>query len=491
MAKYISIFVFLIISVSCKKTTVVFNGDANDNYELPLLIELDGKRCVFDAETGILKYSITESRLQGFSPYIEFQRYSDITFNSVELFNGSVNQLGDLELNTFYPITFKTDGEIVEFTMVFTSIPIVQLVTLSHIGNGQKTLARMILNYPEIERVSDNNWIGIEFRGRSSLGYQKKSFGLEIFTDKSTNSTLSQAYFGMESNEKWILDAMFVDRSKLRNRTSFDLWNSINDTKDHIGISSHFVEVYINHESQGLYAFSERYTETFLDLNSQSVLYKGTDNSEITKFIELPKYAPNSAHWIHWEQEYPDPSKEIVWDDFEALSELIVEGSDSEFKNTIGQVINLDNVIDYFLFMNLCCGIDNVGKNWFFFKRDNSAKFILVPWDMDGTWGRNPFAEELSYSTLISNNLFIRLNELNPNNYNSRLKSRWLELRSLDYSETNLTNLFSANFNELKSYHIIDIENTIWETDLNLEYEQTYITTWIHNRLGFLDERFE
>lgn len=491
MTKYISIFLLLLVLLACRKTEIVFDNVADENLEMPLLLDLDGKSCAFDAKNKILKYSIDESSLENFSPYIEFQAYSIIKFRDTELSNDVVNNLGDLELNEPYPVTIITDEETKEFKLIFTNIPIVQIVTIGPIINGPKALSRIILNYPEAARPSDNNWAGIEQRGRSSLIYDKKSFGIEIFSEKNTDTPLSQSYFDFKPNRKWILDAMFIDQSRLRNKTSFDLWNSMPGPANHIGIESEFVEVFINNRPQGIYCFIEHYTKELLDMNSQSVLYKGTDNSIITKFDSLPKEAPNSAIWADWEQEYPKPSEIIAWEDFEAMSELIVKGSNTAFKSNISQLINLDNVIDYFLFINLCGGSDNIGKNWFFFKQDNAGKFNILPWDMDGTWGRSPFADELGYSMIVTNRFFKRLEETNADNYVLRLKARWEELRSLTFSEANLIALFNSNFNKLISSEIVDLENELWPTNLNLDEEQTYITTWISNRLVFMDAHFE
>jgi spore coat protein H len=491
MTKLFSVFTILLIFLACRKTEVIFDGTANENLELPLLLNLDGKSCVFDAKNRVLKYAVLESDLENFAPVVEFQEYSEITFNKKKLMNGIVNEFGDIELNEPYPIQIKTEDEIGEFTFIFTDIPIVQIVSHDPIINGPKTLCRLILNYPNKEIESADNWVGIEQRGRSSLVYDKKSFGIEIFADKSTEISQSQAYFDFKPNQKWILDAMFIDQSRLRNKTSFELWQSMTGPANHIGVESQFVEVFINHQPQGLYCFMEIYTEEFLDLNSQSVLYKGTDNSIITQFENLPDSPPGSSHWADWEQEYPNPSDVIVWDDFEILSTLIVNGDNTLFKNNIAQLIDIENVIDYFLFINLCGGLDNVGKNWFFFKRDQASKFNIIPWDMDGTWGRNSFAEESNYYSVITNHFFKRLEATNPEDYNMRLKERWDALRLGLFSEINLLNLFDANFNELSTFEIIDIENKLWQINLNLETEESYITSWITNRLTFLDEHFD
>ena len=477
--------------MACQKTEIIFDSDANYNLELPLLLNLDGKSCALDAQNGILKYSIDEISLENFSPYVEFQTYSTVAFGTTKLSNGAINHLGNLELNKVYHITINTRDETNKLTLLFTDIPIIQIVALNPIINGVKTLSRLNINYPEKEKKTDKNWAGIEQRGSSSLKYDKKSFGIGLFSDKSTDAPLSKSFFGLKSNRKWILDAMFIDQSRLRNKASFDLWNSMPGPANHSGIESRFVEVFVNHQSQGIYCFTEIYTEEFLDMNSQSVLYKGADNSAVTSFDVLAKRAPNSKKWGDWEQEFPNPSKTIVWKDFEALSKLIVNGSNAEFKHKIAQLIDIDNVIDYFLFINLCGAKDNIGKNWFFFKEDHSSKFNLLPWDMDRTWGKSRFGEEVISSIIVTNRFFERLEEIDPVNYRMRLKERWKELRSLEFSEDNLIDLFTADFSELNSYKIIDLENKLWGIDLNLKNEQSYIVSWIDNRLKFLDEHFE
>tara|TARA_B100000508_G_scaffold141077_2_gene146013 strand:+ start:7644 stop:9122 length:1479 start_codon:yes stop_codon:yes gene_type:complete len=491
MAKYISFLVFLVFLMACQKTEVIYDNIANENLELPLLLRLNRKNCVFDSHNRILKYSIDENSINNFSPYVEFQRHSNITLESIKLTNGTVNNFGNIELNKAYRVIINTGNRTDEFTLFFTKIPTIQIVTANPIINGPKTLSRMILNYPEIRRISENNWTGIEQRGSSSLRYDKKSFGIKIYSDKSKDSPSSQSYFDFKQNQKWILDAMFVDQSRLRNKSSFELWKSMSGPANHIGIDSRFVEVYINHQTLGVYSFSENYTKEFLDANDQCVLYAGTDNSSQTEFETLIEKDPNSRFWGDWEQKLPNPSQEIVWDDFEALNTLIVNSSNSEFKNTIAHHIDLNNVIDYFLFINLIGGRDNVGKNWFFFKRDHLSKFNIIPWDMDGTWGRSPFAEKTSYSVLITNNLFKRLLETDPANYKLRLKERWKELRLAEFSESNLNGIIASNFAELDSYKVEGLENNLWKVNLNLKNEQFYMATWVSNRLEFLDERFE
>lgn len=491
MAKFLLILLTITVLVSCKKEIVVFDNDPDTQFELPLILKLNDKNCFYDAGNNLLKYSLDQVSLNNFSPVVQFQDFSTVVFEGKQLQNNEPNELGNIELHKVYSLEITTEGQTKKMKLVFTDIPMIQVVTFDKIPNEPKALARMTVNYPEKGSASQVDWIGIEQRGASSLSYDKKSYGLTVYANKNTSNPVSRSYFNFSQNEDWILDAMYVDGSRLRNKTSFELWASLGEYTQHDAIHSRFVEVFLNNESVGLYNFSENFTKELLKLNSSSVYYRGNDNSDVTFFQRLASDKPNAGTWGEWEQKYPKPSKQINWTDFNALSNLIVKSSDAEFKNKIGQQIDLDNVIDYYLFINLCGGFDNVGKNWGFLKRNPSDKFTILPWDLDATWGRTAFGAESNGASLVTNGFFQRLESVNPDNFNQRVKQRWKVLRDNQFSRSNLMTLFQSNMHQLLDYKIIQQENSLWNLSLNLQLEESFIEIWILARLDALDSQFE
>jgi spore coat protein CotH len=135
-------------------------------------------------------------------------------------------------------------------------------------------------------------------------------------------------------------------------------------------------------------------------------------------------------------------------------------------------------------------GTDSVGKNWFFIKHDKNSKFTILPWDMDRTWGRSIFRDEMPYTKIITNGLFTRLVENNPSQFNQRVKTRWNELRKTTFSEATLFGLFGDSFDVLTRYRAESLENNLWDADLDINEERMYIETWTKNRLDFLDGHF-
>ena len=63
--------------------------------------------------------------------------------------------------------------------------------------------------------------IGIETRGNSTQGFDKKTYSIEL--RDADNEDLSVDLFGMGAEEDWILHAMVIDKTQLRIPMSFYL----------------------------------------------------------------------------------------------------------------------------------------------------------------------------------------------------------------------------------------------------------------------------
>lgn len=94
--------------------------------------------------------------------------------------------------------------------------------------------------------------IGIETRGNSTQGFEKKTYSLEL-RDAAGNDK-SAALLGMGKEEDWILHAMVIDKSQLRIPFSFYLWQQMG----HYASNWRYVELILNGEYRGLYILTER-----------------------------------------------------------------------------------------------------------------------------------------------------------------------------------------------------------------------------------------
>jgi hypothetical protein len=94
--------------------------------------------------------------------------------------------------------------------------------------------------------------IGIETRGNSTQGFDKKTYSLELRSPAGADSSV--ALLGMPKESDWILHAMVIDKSLLRIPMSFYL----SQRMGHYASRWEFVELEIDGNYQGVYILCER-----------------------------------------------------------------------------------------------------------------------------------------------------------------------------------------------------------------------------------------
>lgn len=134
---------------------------------------------------------------------------------------------------------------------------------------------------------------------------------------------LNANLFGLRRDKIWVLDAMAVDRIRMRNRVNFDVWNAMSrvpyDTEldRRNGTVGLFVELFINGEYHGLYCFTDKVNRKLLDLKKprvddkgqpiiRGVLYKGREWSSATRLRGYETDTTWQKKWNGWELAYPE-----------------------------------------------------------------------------------------------------------------------------------------------------------------------------------------
>ena len=473
---------------SCYKESIIFNGNPNQLLELPLILKINNKHCNFDHTTNTLRYSISHTTIEDFEAYVEFQDYSEVYFNNTFLDNNTINNFGKIEINKNYNITIVTQQTTHQFTLQFTTLPTIQIISNDQIIDEPKTLARIIINYPNIEKNSTMSYIGIEYRGGSSQSYVKKSFGFSFLNSSYINDVSPKSIFELAPHSQWCLDALYIDNSRLRNKTSFEIWKNMNPQLNY-AINSSFVELYINNDYHGLYCIHELINGEFIGLYSNdAVLYKAVTWNGTT-FETYSEQSSNTPYWDGWEQKFPIDNQ-INWEPLHTLRDAILNYSDDEFVSEINKIINIDNIIDYYIFLNLIAAYDNSGKNTFLARKSKKDPLFIIPWDLEGSNGINWDGSQSSYDEILTNNLYNRLLYLNPDGFKQKIKNRWVTLREESLNTNTLIHMFESNFMILSENDIIEKENNVIGSDINMQQEQDFIQDWLINRTSFLDNYY-
>lgn len=481
--------IFILIQ-SCYQEVITFDSISDDDYQLPLLLNLDNRACSYDKRNNTLRYSLDISLKDDYSPYVEFQEISNVFFNGVELNNKQTNYLGKIDFDKDYEVIIDAGDQSKTFKLMFTNLPIIQIITPNRICNEPKVPAIMQINCSDCVYAGEYP-IGIEYRGQSSLALPKKSMGFSLRNSTNYNERISASLFDLRINNDWILDAMYQDKSNIRASSSFEVWESI-VADEKLSIHSKFVEVFINNEHRGLYCLREIFNaESFGIINSNSVAYKSISGLEgATRFETYSDTVSLTYTWDGWEQIYPDSEKKLNWEPLKELRYLAAVSDSNYFCSNVSSIINIDEYIDLYVFMYVSYAHDCLSKNIFLLKNEGE-EICFIPWDLDPTWGLWWSGDYIScYGKHISENLFARLMELNPDNFKEQFADRWFELRNTVLAESEIKAIFTKNLNILKTSNIIDLDNELWDTGIDLDEQESLIFTWLENRINYLDRYF-
>jgi hypothetical protein len=304
---------------------------------------------------------------------------------------------------------------------------------------------------------------------------------------------------GMRTDDDWLLMAMYYDSPRMRIKLSFEFWRRLDETNPTANLpESEYVSLYINNEFQGLYLLAERNDRRLFNLDDA---VNDIDSSLIFQakgYTELKYYDRDQ-----WEQDWPNEGENIFIMD-EIMIELIyfINNTSDEifFDHETGIYSKFDklNLIDFYLFNFFILHLDFWHGNYFLIRNINPAKFYLIPWDFDFSFGQfggsfynpenNP-DEEIKkvnrlYDRLLDNVEFIQC-----------CKERWKYLRGEVWNDNYILEAISTIYREIKE--IIQYESKMWDPVFikkgwknNMENSIEYLFEWIPKRLNYCDLYF-
>ena len=420
-----------------------------------------------------------------------------------------------------YNITAISREYTYTYRLMFTGLPIAQIsgVANHEISSGRLTPAGFSLVYRNEARgiTQVSSMAQIRHRGAWSLQFPKRSFAVRLTDTGGANNNL--AMLGLRRASAWILDAMYIDRSKMRDRVSMNIWNSFSSPLAHEGIPGvqviangtrgEFVELFIGDEYWGLFCMTETINRQQLGLlhyagHVQSVRYKPECWSDAVLFHSAdPSPAGYSNIWNNFRQSFPDPrlGGPLYWYPIYDLVRFAAEASDRQFTAGIAALVDIDNLVEYMIFEAVTGADDNSGKNvhWSAFDVTDPelSRIFITPWDLDAVWGdswnfdrRGP---TWGWSPVYYNNrLFRRLTRLNAAGFQDRLQLRWAELRTAELSPESIKAEFDRFFRLFESTGAWQREMDRWprrefHDAPTLAHERAYLFNWIDARWQFVD----
>lgn len=422
-----------------------------------LYVSLEPEAC--DALQATLRWDDTEIK--------------GVRLNSTDLTGKEGNFTLDNWTTGQHTLTVTTDKETRTWTVVFTTLPLVVIdITQSELwslrqetDNNTKHPSYITFIDPRFRTEGLTEFgskVMMRVRGVTSAGKPKKSFALELVDDAGEEKDIH--LFGYRNDGDWILDAMYNDYSRMRNRLNFDLWNAVDDLpydKDNRyqanGTHGEFVEVFMAGQYHGLYCFTDKIDRKKLNLKktkeasattaekTRGLLWKSKFRCSATTLSKYDAYPSNDTLvWEkYWEQKYPDDRQDQAFFNpiADAIDSVGRSASDKEFAAHWENIFYADNILDYIIFSQAFQWMDNLQKNYYFSVRNvtKDKKILFTPWDLDATIGRNAGGDALTddkkwyaFGEQLGgiNYLIWRVKHKQPEGFATRLNNRWQYLKT-------------------------------------------------------------
>ena len=169
--------------------------------------------------------------------------------------------------------------------------------------------------------------------------------------------------------------------------------------------------------------------------------------------------------------------------------------------NTYSDMSNVENLADYYIFIQAVSGFDNYLKNTYISAQDADGegryKMLTIPWDLNYTFGNcYSYDPERNYTEF---NTDAKVNYVEPvleqlfrSSYNGEakvLKERWNRYRSGILSTEHITGLLRENMDYLQRTGAFSRDTEKWEEALNSS-DLSEVEKYVEERMEYLDEYF-
>ena len=368
-----------------------------------------------------------------------------------------------------------------------------------------------IVNTPAVHgtiQVDDHNGTvivmhaGFKVRGTSSQQYEKKSYRVELWADETGNEMIDTTFLGLRSDDDWNLEALWSQPLRLRDKVANELWMEMyqlpyqeNEPKALPGVRMEYVDLYINDDYVGVYALSERMDRKQLRLKKyngelRGLLFKGNGSGAPT-FEALPAIDNTLDTWGNYEWIYPNESDTAIdWQALYNFTNFVMNTSNNVFYQYYNTQFDVNNAVDYFLFINVLKAMDNMGRNLFVARYKRSGEFFYTPWDLDAIWGLDSDGQQTVDAVgVLGNGFFDRLvNDCGANGFVSLTKARYNALRETVLNREHIMSLVEAQYNELLENGAYEREHEAWPEFTVDATQLDYLSDWLDARFAFLDQ---
>lgn len=395
-----------------------------------------------------------------------------------------------------YTDSYMVNNGTADYHLFFSQLPLIKIQT-----NGQ--------NLPADFYYADTDQVYVTSSGVTTMpGYlssnPKKSYRISFWNNPEDQQPLEVSFGGMAASSTWDLISMYNDPLRIRTLVAHNLWTLMHmpgyiaqEPEAMPGAQGRYAEVFVNGHYSGIYTLAQTIDPELLDLKPfdgsiRGELYVGKEAENAVIFTGLPDYNDSLRFWAGYTMLYPQESDTTSWQNVYDFTNFVMNADSVDFNTDIWTKFDYQNYLDYFIFMNITRTSDNTGKNIFLARYDSASPYFWVPAQLNGSFGTRWDGTLLDITDDILSNGFIdRVIANNPGDYVSDVEARWAELRLNGVlQESVLMSAFANAYNLLQENNVYARESLVFPNYPfdNASYE--YLTSWIQERLDFLDDYF-
>lgn len=307
-------------------------------------------------------------------------------------------------------------------------------------------------------------YLEIKCQGSSSMNYPKKNYTVKLYSDEARETKLKKDFKDWNHpGNKFVLKANYIDHSHARNIVSARLWGEIvksrpdyeslpvemRNAPNNGAVDGFPVKVYYNGTYEGIYTWNIGKDDWMWGMdedNPNHILLCAETNTDGV-FRDTP--CNFRALWSGWDE--TDWSVEVgtnsasLKTSLNNLIQFVMDNDGEAFRNGIGNYLDIQSAIDYYIFMYDICGLDCLARNMLLATYDGT-KWICGAYDLDSTYGLRPNGQSFVSTSFKCpedyQERFSLLWERIEANFISELKARQAELRKTVLSYSNMVNHF-------------------------------------------------
>lgn len=244
--------------------------------------------------------------------------------------------------------------------------------------------------------IKEDCYATLKVQGDSSTAYNKKNFTIKFYSDADC-TVKKELDFGWGPQSKYVIKANWIDITHSRNIVSARLWSDVVKSRSDYDTLPELLKTSPNNGAvngfpikfYGDNVYWGRYSMNIPKDAWMTNMDKTNNNHLILcgeNYNEALFRAPATWNGTDWSDELHDEVPADLLARFNQFVSFVMNSTDDEFKANLADYVDIQSVLDYYVFGLLICNLDGFGKNHIWLSYDGN-KFIASAYDMDSTFG--------------------------------------------------------------------------------------------------------